>query len=72
MPAATIIDLDALPAVLNMRHVQLLLGISRVKAYELASSRGFPAMRIGRAIRVSRQALVRWMDEHAGIEVGQS
>ena len=70
MAVATITDMEGLPAVLTMRHVQEILGISRVKAYELTHTRGFPAMRIGRTIRVPRQALMRWIEEQAGGQEG--
>ena len=70
MAVAKVTDMDALPAVLTLRHVQEILGVSRPKTYELAHTRGFPVVRIGRAIRVSRAAFVRWLDEQAGMEEG--
>jgi excisionase family DNA binding protein len=68
MAGATITDMDALPAVLTLRHVQEILGVSRPKTYELAHTRGFPVVRIGRAIRIPREAFVRWLDQQAGVE----
>jgi excisionase family DNA binding protein len=68
MTIAKITDMDALPAVLTLRHVQEILGVSRPKTYELAHTRGFPVVRIGRAIRVPREAFIRWLDTQAGIE----
>jgi excisionase family DNA binding protein len=70
MSVATITDLDALPAVLTMRHVQQILGVSRVTAYELTHRHGFPVIRLGRSIRVPRAALIRWMDQQAGAQEG--
>ena len=72
MAAATITDIDGLPVVLTMRHVQEILGVSRVKAYELASSRGFPVVRFGRSIRVTREAFFRWLNQQAGVEEGRA
>jgi len=72
MAAATITDLSALPAVLTMRHVQQILGISRVTAYELTHRSDFPVMRIGRTIRVPRAALQRWMDQRVGVGGGEA
>lgn len=54
-----------LPHVLTMRDIQNYLGISRPKAYELAHARGFPVIRIGRCIRVPRDAFVRWLEGQA-------
>jgi excisionase family DNA binding protein len=70
MAVATITDIEGLPAILTMRHVQEILGISRVKAYELPHTRGFPVVRIGRAIRVPREAFLRWLERQAGVEEG--
>ena len=67
MPAATVRDLEGLPAVLNLRHVQEVLGISRPKVYELAHSQGFPTVRIGRSIRVPRQLFLRWLEGQTGL-----
>jgi excisionase family DNA binding protein len=57
-----------LPLVLKAGDVQRLLGISRVTTYELLHRRGFPVVRIGRAIRVPRDAFLRWLEDE--VEVG--
>lgn len=46
------------------------LGISRPLAYELAKREGFPAIRIGRRIRISRDGLQRWVLEAARANPG--
>lgn len=68
MAVATITDIEGLPAVLTMRHVQETLGISRVKTYELVHLHGFPVIRLGRTIRVPREAFIRWLNEQASVE----
>ncbi len=55
-------DLDNLPAILTVEEVAEALRIGRSAAYELVRSGGLPAVRIGRTIRVSRQALLAWID----------
>ncbi len=70
MAIATVVNVDGLPAVLTLRHVQDVLGISRPKVYELAHTRGFPVVRFGRAIRVPREAFLRWLDQQTGVEEG--
>jgi len=57
-----------LPPVLTLQDVQDYLRISRPKTYELAHTRGFPAFRCGRAIRVTRDSFLRWLDRQAGVE----
>ena len=51
-----------------MAQVQSFLQISRPKAYELANMATFPTVRLGRAIRVPKLALLRWLDQQAGGE----
>lgn len=45
---------DELPLMLSVPEVAAVLGISRAGAYELARSKGFPALNIGSRIVVQR------------------
>lgn len=47
---------DELPLVLDVADIQRIMGISRVTAYELVHTPGFPAFRSGRLIKVSKIA----------------
>ncbi len=58
-----------LPLVMRVADVQRALMISRLKAYELVHQAGFPAVRIGRAIRIPRDAFIRWLHEQTSVEV---
>lgn len=40
------------------------MDISKTKAYELVNMKGFPALRIGTAIRIPKQALEEWIKEN--------
>lgn len=62
---ATIMDACELPAVLTVRQIQQLLGISKAKAYELVHRRNFPVIYFGKAIRVPKEALVKWLEQQA-------
>jgi excisionase family DNA binding protein len=62
MAAATVKDVQELPVVLSMGHVQAFLGLSKPKTYELAHTAGFPVVKFGRAIRVPRDKLVAWLN----------
>lgn len=42
------------------------LGVSRVLAYQLANSDGFPAVRIGRRLVIPVAAFDKWLTEHTG------
>ena len=50
---------DDLPLVLDVADIRRIMGISRVSAYELVHTPGFPAFRSGRLIKVSKKALDR-------------
>jgi excisionase family DNA binding protein len=67
MPGATVKRPDELPAVLNVRQVQEILGLSRLKTYEVIHGAGFPAVRFGRVIRIPKDAFFRWLDEQTGV-----
>lgn len=41
------------------------MGISRPKAYELANSKGFPAIRIGKRIVIPCAAFADWLQKAA-------
>ena len=40
-------------------------GISTSRMYQLVKTTGFPAVQIGRRIRVSKKGLERWVEEQA-------
>ena len=52
---------EDLPLVLDVADIQRIMGISRVSAYELGHTPGFPAFRRGRLIKVSKIAFFEWM-----------
>jgi len=69
MSQATITDVNALPDILTVRHIQAFLGVAKVTAYELTQREDFPAIRFGRAIRVSKSAFLQYLEAHAGANV---
>ena len=70
MSEAVVVQREALPMVLTMKHVQDITGLSKPKVYELAHTRGFPVVRFGRALRVPRDAFLKWLDQQAGVQEG--
>lgn len=52
---------EDLPLVLDVADIQRVMRISRVSAYELVHTQGFPAFRSGRLIKVSKKAFFDWM-----------
>lgn len=57
-------DLEDLPLFLTPPQIAEILQIGRSSAYELVRSKGFPAVKIGRSVRVYREAFIRWMQEN--------
>lgn len=51
---------------LTVEEAAKLLGVSRIKGYELAHSEGFPAMRLGRKLLIPRDRFLAWIDQQAG------
>lgn len=54
---------NELPITLNVQDVATVLGISRVNAYNLCHSEGFPAIRIGKRILIPKQRFLGWLEE---------
>ena len=59
---------EELPLLLTVEELARTLRISRTMAYELVNRANFPAVRIGRAIRVPRDALLRWLEAQTGAD----
>ena len=57
------------PLLLRPAEVALALGIGRATAYQLIATGELPSVRIGRSVRVPRQALEKWIA--ARIERGE-
>ena len=53
---------EDLPLVLDVADIQRIMGISRASAYELVHTPGFPAVRSGRLIKISKKAFFNWLD----------
>lgn len=57
---------DQLPIMLNADTIAQTLGISRAGAYELMHSKGFPTLRIGKRMMVSKEHFIEWIEKHSG------
>jgi len=51
------------PMILEAKHIQEILGVSKPTAYELMERADFPLIRIGRLKRVTREAFFQWLSE---------
>lgn len=57
---------EELPVTLNGRDVAAALNISKAGAYKLMSTEGFPTIRIGKSVRVPKDAFLKWINENTG------
>lgn len=62
------------PLLLTIKEVQDITRLGRTKVYELMRDGELPVVRIGRAIRVRREALEQWLEglEEVGLESWRS
>jgi excisionase family DNA binding protein len=56
-------DLNSLPLSLTVADIAKILGVSKQNAYKLCHSKGFPSVRIGKRIIITRLAFIKWMEE---------
>jgi excisionase family DNA binding protein len=56
---------DGFAMLLTPREVEAELRLGRTRTYQLLRSGEIPSLRIGRAIRVSRAALERWISDRS-------
>ena len=57
---------DDLPLFLNADTVAKVLGVSPSSAYELMHEPGFPTLRIGSRMVVSKEQFIQWVSAHTG------
>ena len=56
---------EELPVALNAVDVAKALGLSRVGAYNLMNSEGFPTLKVGKRLIVSKENFVRWINQNS-------
>lgn len=56
---------------LTLDEVSHILKIGRSKVYELANRPDFPTVRIGRNIRVPKDALIQWVESQYLVDTNQ-
>ncbi|MFA6812159.1 MAG: helix-turn-helix domain-containing protein [Bacteroidaceae bacterium] len=56
---------EELPLFLNAEVVGKVLGVSISTAYELMHEKGFPSVRIGNRLIVSKEKFAEWVDKQA-------
>jgi excisionase family DNA binding protein len=63
----SVLNASAHPMLLTVKDVEDELQLGRTRTYELVRSGELPVVRIGRAVRVPRDSLRRWIEERASI-----
>lgn len=60
---------DQLPLTLRAEDIAQVLDLSRAGAYALMHSEGFPCIRIGKCMRVERNAFLEWLNAQSRKEM---
>lgn len=53
---------------LTVNEMAKILGIGRSSAYELCRQQEFPVIRIGKCIRISKKALLDWIERASQVK----
>lgn len=53
---------DDMPLFLSAPQIAQILGISRAGAYQLMHAKGFPTIRLGKRMVVSKEQMLKWLD----------
>ncbi|TYP67412.1 helix-turn-helix domain-containing protein [Paenibacillus methanolicus] len=53
---------DNYPETLDVADIKKILNIGQVQAYELANSKQFHVVKVGRRIKVSRDVFFNWLE----------
>jgi excisionase family DNA binding protein len=56
------------PLLIDSREVARLLGVGRTKAFQLMARSEVPVVRIGRCVRVPREALTDWINSRTRLD----
>ena len=59
-------DVEELPITLNATEIAQTLGLSKAMAYKLLQSEGFPTLKIGSRLIVSKSAFISWIEKNSG------
>lgn len=59
------------PMLLTVRDVEAELQLGRTRTYELVRSGELPVIRLGRIVRIPRDALERWVADHQSGQAGR-
>lgn len=54
---------ETLPLVLQAKDIQMILGISKGKAYELMNSADFPTIHLNKRMVVSKDGFYEWLNQ---------
>ena len=54
---------DSLPLILQAKDVQMILGISKGKTYEIMNSADFPTIYLNKRMMVSRDKFFEWLNQ---------
>ena len=54
---------DSLPLILQAKDIQMILGISKGKTYEIMNSADFPTIHLNKRMMVSKDKFYEWLNQ---------
>lgn len=54
---------ESLPLILQAKDIQMILGISKGKTYEIMNSADFPTIHLNKRMMVSRDKFFEWLNQ---------
>jgi excisionase family DNA binding protein len=63
METTNALNWDELPEIITVTAMAKFLQIGKAKGYELTAIHGFPSIRLGRVLRVSKSGLRAWIEK---------
>ena len=54
---------DSLPLILQAKDIQMILGISKGKTYEIMNSADFPTIHLNKRMMVSKDKFYEWLNK---------
>ena len=59
-------DRNNLPLILSPKHIKEITGLGWNNVYSLFSRSDFPSVKIGKCLRIGRDAFFGWFEKNAG------
>ena len=60
-------NLEQLPDIFNVKQLKDYMQIGTAASYNLCRSKGFPAIFVGKSIRITKKGFEKWLEKQAPV-----